>query len=124
MIGQAFESFGPGIRCTHFRIAEHLDLIVVVVPKQRLQEIRHRMAPEVRRYITDLQPSSDAAVIGIGIAAREWPAMALIPGAVRVEQGGGRKTLAVVQAEQEAAAGGLGKFLLVTDGLVIGLNDL
>jgi hypothetical protein len=73
--------------------------LTIASPQQRLQKKRHGLRPEVRRNITDLQPSPHLAVIGIGGWPRYLPGMSFVPFSVRGEKAIGRRFVIAVQAK-------------------------
>src|ERR1700730_6546861 len=56
VVRESLEALCHRIRPTHLRVAKQLDLSSVMMLQQRFQVTRHRMPPEIRGYIADLQP--------------------------------------------------------------------
>src|SRR6202042_2590044 len=102
-VGQLFKSFRPAVRCAHVCVAMYFDLAAVVLLQQRLQKLRDRMAPEIRRNIPDLETSPLAAVVRIGEGASSRPPVPFVPASMGLEQSDRRNALAVVHTGQQGA---------------------
>src|SRR6202022_5145158 len=104
MVRECLKALCHRIRPTPLRVAKQLDLSSVMMLQQRFQEKRHRMPPEIRGYIADLQPPFCGGVVGASHRQCCRPAVSLPPGEVRLVKLGVRALLIVVQTEQQIAA--------------------